>query len=77
MSGFYEVPIPPDDRLMDFRPGDRVRLVQMNDEHTRLQPGDEGTVQFQQDTMIHVHWDSGSTLTVLLDAGDMVELAGS
>jgi hypothetical protein len=43
--------------------GVRVSLVQMNDPHTNLKPGDEGTVMFVDDmATVHIQWDNGSTL---------------
>jgi hypothetical protein len=43
--------------------GDRVRLVRCTDPYTKLQPGDEGTVTFVDDTgTVFVRWDSGSGL---------------
>ncbi|HEX5293939.1 MAG TPA: hypothetical protein VFX25_34115 [Streptosporangiaceae bacterium] len=47
------------------RPGDRIAVVATDDPRTRLRPGDQGT---------DVHWDSGSTLSMLLDDGDRVRL---
>jgi hypothetical protein len=46
--------------------GQRVRLVRCTDYHTRINPGDEGTV-LNVDSMgtIHVKWDSGSTLGLI------------
>lgn len=62
---------------MEFSKGDRVKLVRTTDTLTRLKPGDEGTVQSFRETLIsgrtlHVAWDSGSTLSLLLDDGDEV-----
>lgn len=43
--------------------GTRVRLISMDDPYTKLQPGDEGTVQMVDDAgTIHVSWDAGSSL---------------
>jgi hypothetical protein len=59
-----------------FQRGDRVALEHAGDPHTRLRPGDEGTVTRYDTTLGHldVRWDSGSTLSVLLDEGDRVRL---
>lgn len=58
----------------EFRPGDRVRLVAVNDPYTRLRPGDVGTVRRVDDTgTVHVTWDSGSALGIVPDAGDLIE----
>jgi len=50
----------------DPRIGKRVRLIQMKDEFTTLQPGDEGTIDFIDDAgTLHVAWDEGSTLGLI------------
>lgn len=64
----------------EFVRGDRVRLVRTNDPHTRLTPGDEGTVTSVRDVMwlsIGVKWDSGSSLTMLPDDGDVIVKVGA
>ncbi|MFF2571053.1 DUF4314 domain-containing protein [Streptomyces sp. NPDC058084] len=61
-----------------YMQGDRVRLVRTADEHTGLQAGDQGTVHAYHPAgpiggrMLDVTWDSGSTLSMLLDEGDAV-----
>ena len=49
--------------------GDRIELVYTNDEITRLQPGDKGTVTKIEgepgDRLIWVTWDNGETLALL------------
>jgi hypothetical protein len=54
--------------------GDRVVLEHTSDPHTRLRPGDEGTVlrHLEQPHTVHVAWDSGSTLAMLPDDGDRI-----
>ena len=48
---------------VSLRPGDRVRLVKMDDPYTTLRPGDEGTVEHIDDAgTIHTRWDKGSGL---------------
>ena len=56
--------------------GDRVALEYTDDPHTRLQPGDEGTVTRYDPGLgqLDVRWDSGSTLAMLLHDGDRVRL---
>jgi Domain of unknown function (DUF4314) len=53
---------------MTFNPGDRVELVATNDPYTDLRSGDRGTVTrvrgFPEPT-IDIHWDGGSTLSIL------------
>lgn len=45
------------------KPGTRVRLVSTSDLHTRLKPGDEGTVSLIDALgTLFVDWDSGSSL---------------
>ncbi|MFI6326632.1 DUF4314 domain-containing protein [Nonomuraea sp. NPDC050556] len=61
----------------DLQRGDRIALVRTTDPHTRLKPGELGTI-----TRIDAHpfpdiairWDSGSTLSMLPDEGDEIEL---
>ena len=59
-----------------FERGDRVALEHTDDPHTRLRPGDEGTVTRYAPGpgQLDVNWDSGSTLSMLLDDGDRVRL---
>jgi len=46
--------------------GTRIRLVQMNDPYTKLQPGELGTVEFIDDIgTIFCTWDSNSRLGVV------------
>jgi hypothetical protein len=59
-----------------YQRGDRVALVHTGDPHTRLRPGDQGTVT-QWDPaqgQLDIRWDSGSTLAMLLADGDRVRL---
>jgi hypothetical protein len=71
----------PDDPSEDleFSTGDRVELVFTDDPHTRLRPGDRGTVtgitripSDPPEAQVHVAWDSGSTLSLLPGAGDQL-----
>ena len=59
-----------------YQPGDRIALVATDDPDTRLRPGDQGTVTRWDPAQgqLDVHWDSGSTLSMLLDDGDRVRL---
>jgi len=59
-----------------FERGDRVALEHTDDPDTRLRPGDEGTVTRYDPKLgqLGVQWDSGSTLSMLLDEGDRVRL---
>ena len=59
-----------------FMRGDRAALEHTDDQDTRLRPGDEGTVTRYDPRLgqLDVHWDSGSTLSMLLDGGDRVRL---
>jgi hypothetical protein len=59
-----------------FERGDRVALEHTDDPHTKLRPGDEGTVTRYAPGLgqLGVSWDSGSTLSMLLDEGDRVRL---
>lgn len=53
-------------------PGDRIMLVHTDDPFTKLRPGDEGTVRACVGSEVLVEWDSGSTLSMLADAGDWI-----
>ena len=59
-----------------FERGDRVALEHTGDPHTRLRPGDEGTVTRYDPNagQLDLRWDSGSSLSMLLDDGDRVRL---
>jgi hypothetical protein len=60
----------------EFRRGDRIALEHTGDPHTRLRPGDEGTVTRYdpRSGQLDVRWDSGSTLSMLPNDGDQVRL---
>ena len=59
-----------------FESGDRVALEHTDDPDTRLRPADEGSVTRYTPGLgqLGVNWDSGSTLSMLLDEGDRVRL---
>ncbi|WP_433493656.1 DUF4314 domain-containing protein [Micromonospora sp. CA-248089] len=59
---------------MTYQPGERVVLEHTSDPHTLLRPGDEGTVRHYDpdQQVLEVNWDSGSCLSMLLEAGDRV-----
>jgi hypothetical protein len=64
----------PVERLGPFV-GDRVRLVHCDDPHTRLEPGELGTVSSVDDLgTVHVAWDSGTRLGLVAEAGDRFEV---
>ncbi|MEU8299722.1 DUF4314 domain-containing protein [Micromonospora sp. NPDC048909] len=58
----------------NYRKGNRVALEYTTDSHTRLRPGDEGTVRRYdpQTQVLEVAWDGGSRLSLLLGEGDRV-----
>lgn len=63
-------PLPKRDTITCLRrrypKGTRVELVSMDDPSGRLQPGDQGTVDFVDDIgTIFVNWDCGSQLGVV------------
>ncbi|MEU7769826.1 DUF4314 domain-containing protein [Micromonospora taraxaci] len=68
----------PNDRseitMASYETGQRVALVHTSDPHTLLRPGDTGTVRRhdQRQNIVEVTWDSGSTLSMCLDAGDRI-----
>ena len=46
--------------------GKRVKLIKMDDPHSKLKEGDEGTIRHIDDIgTIHVNWDSGSSLGLI------------
>jgi len=61
---------------MTYRSGQRIVLVHTDDPYTDLHPGDKGTVTafHPQQQMVAVSWDSGSELSMCLDAGDRVRV---
>jgi hypothetical protein len=62
--------------VSEYEHGDRVVLDNTSDPHTRLVPGDTGTVTGYDPRLnqLHVRWDSGSSLSMLLGEGDQVHL---
>jgi hypothetical protein len=61
--------------------GQRVELVHTSDTDTALRPGDRGRVTRVHDPdgglagpAIHIVWDSGSTLAMLPDEGDVIRV---
>jgi hypothetical protein len=66
------------DRVVNYRPGDRVELVVTGDRLTDLRPGDQGTVTRydRERQMVYVDWDTGSKLSMCLDADDVVRTVG-
>jgi hypothetical protein len=62
-----------------YQRGDRIALEYTADPHTRLRPGDQGTVTGYDPKLgqLGVRWDSGSTLAMLLGDGDRVRLITS
>jgi hypothetical protein len=62
--------------FMHYQPGARVALVHTDDPYTWLRPGDQGTVVRHDETTgtVDVNWDSGSRLSMCLDAGDQIRL---
>ncbi|MEH0827812.1 MULTISPECIES: DUF4314 domain-containing protein [unclassified Micromonospora] len=63
---------------MTYRPGERVALEDSTDPFTLLRPGDQGTVRryLPDQRILEVDWDSGSRLSMCLDAGDRVRRSG-
>jgi hypothetical protein len=62
--------------VSEYKRGDRVALDRTSDPHTRLVPGDTGTVTGYDPRLaqLGVRWDSGSSLSMLLAEGDQVHL---
>ena len=63
-----------DDIRRKYPKGTRVRLLEMND--IQAPPiGTEGTVNHIDDMgTIHISWDNGSSLGVVLEGGDRIEV---
>lgn len=61
---------------MTYQAGQRVELVHTSDPYTRLRPGARGTVTHHIPDLhtVHIAWDDGSTLAMLLDAGDRIRV---
>lgn len=60
-----------------YHKGVRVKLLRMNDSYY-VEEGTLGTVQMVDNAgTIHVKWDNGRRLGVVLEAGDMVEVVSS
>lgn len=56
--------------------GRRVKLIRCNDQYTKLQPGEKGTINFVDDVgTVFVKWDSGSSLGMIdgIDRWELVE----
>lgn len=64
---------------MAYQPGDRVELEHTDDPHTRLRPGDRGSVRRYDDIqgVLDIRWDSGSALSMCLHDGDRVRMVES
>ncbi len=65
--------------MTEFQTGDRVELVATSDTDTALRPGDRGRVTryhagdgYLVGPVVHVDWDSGSKLSMLIDEGDVI-----
>ena len=57
----------------EFTPHDRVELVNTTDAHTRLKPGDLGTIMAVDDLgTVHIRWDNGSRLGMSIQDGDII-----
>ncbi|WP_309248825.1 DUF4314 domain-containing protein [Streptomyces sp. MNP-20] len=62
---------------MTYQRGDRIALVHTTDPHTDLTEGDKGTVKRYDANLaqLYIAWDSGSSLSMLLNDGDEVRPA--
>lgn len=51
---------------LQYPPGCRIELLEMNDPYAPIQPGTRGTVAYVDDMgTLHMHWDNGRTLGVI------------
>ena len=61
-----------------YKPGTRVMLIRMSDPYTDLRQGDRGTVSMVDDIgIVHVNWDRGSTLGVVLGEDECKRIEGN
>ena len=52
-----------------------MALVHTTDEYTKLKPGDEGVITYIDSmSTVSIKWDSGSTLSLIPEAGDRYRL---
>lgn len=58
-----------------LRPGDLVVLIETADEKSRPEPGTRGRVVRAVPGQIDVEWEDGSSLSMLLDQGDVIDRA--
>jgi hypothetical protein len=60
--------------MTTYQPGQRITLVHTTDPYTELRPGDTGTVRRHDQHLntVYIDWDSGSRLSMCLDAGDSI-----
>ena len=57
----------------NYHPGTRIELINMDDPHTTLKPGDRGFVTSIDDIgTAHIQWDNGSTLGAAYGADRIV-----
>lgn len=60
-------------RKLQWQRGSRIELVRCTDPYTKLPPGLRGTVSMVDDAgTIHVDWDNGARLGVVLEDGDRI-----
>lgn len=51
---------------LQYPPGCRIELLEMNDPYAPIQSGTRGTVAYVDDMgTLHMHWDNGRTLGVI------------
>lgn len=55
-----------------YRPGDRIQMVECQDRHAPIMPGEKGTIDRIDDMgTLHMRWDNGRTLGVCLDEDEV------
>ena len=53
-------------RREEFKEGQRVELIEMNDPYRKMEKGLKGTVKFVDDMgTVHISWDNNSSLGAL------------
>ena len=61
----------------EYKPNDRVRLIEMRDEFRDMPAGLEGNVMHVDDAgTIHVRWDNGSGLGVVFGVDKIEKIGG-
>lgn len=59
----------------EYEPGQRIRLLHMEDPYHPVPDGTEGNVEFVDDAgQIHMKWDNGRTLALIPGIDEFVKI---